>query len=172
MTNAVDSTLPASPLDYAAHPSTATSAGPPPIGTMAARLLTASLGDLDDHGQSAGSVALYIVICCVVRDVAMEQPFADPAGRPDHIIPLARPDVYGIREIAGRSGKALPVYRHDFKRAAMHMHRMNKIITAPDEAQLDRLANLHSNDVRRGVRFPVDREVIWESALHQHSGVG
>ncbi len=45
-------------------------------------------GDLNDHGESTAPILFHVIVCRVVWDVAMEQPFTWLTSSPDHIRPI------------------------------------------------------------------------------------
>lgn len=55
--------------------------------------------DLNDHHQPAAPLLLYVVVCRVMRNMTMKQPLSGKAGLPNHIVALARPDVYRIGHV-------------------------------------------------------------------------
>jgi hypothetical protein len=54
---------------------------------------------LRDQHQPSAALRLDIVIRGVVTDVAVNEPLAGLSRFPDHIVPLARTDIHGIRKI-------------------------------------------------------------------------
>ena len=55
--------------------------------------------DLNDRHQPAAPLLLYVVVCRVMRNMTMKQPLSGKAGLPNHIVALARPDVYRIGHV-------------------------------------------------------------------------
>lgn len=63
---------------------------------------------LDDKDEAAAALLLGVVVRGVVRDVAMDQPFARSPRRPDHVVALPGPDIDGVREVAAFRGRVSP----------------------------------------------------------------
>src|SRR5437867_5597519 len=99
-----------------------------------------------------------------MRNMAMDKPFARTACRPDDIITLARAKVNGVRIVPRRRRQRYTVYRNHVKGSAVHMHWVNKVVAGANEAKLDGLAHPHVHDIRRRIRMPVYREIVWEAA--------
>jgi hypothetical protein len=78
------------------------------------------------HHQIASTLRLDVVVRGVVRDVAVDHPFARLERRPDDIVALPRTDVDGVGLLAGRGRQRLAVARDDPERAPVDVHRVNE----------------------------------------------
>lgn len=77
-----------------------------------------------------------------------------------------------VGRITRRRRQRFAVDRDHDERAAVDVHRMDEAGVRADEADPDRLADLHPDRVRRRVSPPVDREKVWVRAVHRHRGEG
>ncbi len=102
--------------------------------SLVSSLSIAVLRDLDHHCQPSAALRFGVVVGRVMSDVAMNKPFAWLSGLPYDVVALTRPDIDRVRLEPRLRGKGLPVARHNRERTAVHMHRMNEIVVAADEA--------------------------------------
>src|SRR5262245_24362301 len=100
------------------------------------------------HHQSTAAVLFGVVIGCVVRDVAMDHPFARLKSCPDYIVTLTGADIDRVRLKTSRWLERLTVARNHKEGTAVNVHRMNEAVIRTDEANLECFAHLHMNRIR------------------------
>jgi hypothetical protein len=71
---------------------------------------------VDDHGETARTILLDIVIGRVVRDMTVKEPLAGPLRSPDDVVALPGTDIERVREIAGCGRQCCTVTRHNLER--------------------------------------------------------
>src|SRR6267142_417971 len=68
--------------------------GHAPFGIRLFKAVSNPLGlDLKDHHQSTAAILFDVVVCRMVRYMAMKQPFARKPRVPNHVVALSRSDV-------------------------------------------------------------------------------
>jgi len=108
------------------------------------------LAHVDDDHQPAATLLLDIVVRRMVRDVAMDQPFAGALGLPDDIVALSGADIDRVGHESRRLRDRLTIAGDDLERAAMDVHRVDEADVRADEAQLERFPRLVSTGTRFG----------------------
>src|SRR6267378_1659026 len=81
-----------------------------PFGIRSVKFVSNPSGlDLKDHHQSAATVLFDVVVCRVMRYMAVKQPFARKPGFPNHVVALSRSDVYRVGHVSRTLGQNLAV---------------------------------------------------------------
>src|SRR6266566_2551257 len=115
---------------------------------------------LYENCKAAGTFLLNVVIECVVRNVAVQNPFSWFSRRPNHIVTLTGTNVDHISLESSGKRQRDTVASHHGKRTTVHVHWMNEVVVRPDEAKPDCLSNLHPQSISRGICLAIDREIV------------
>ena len=125
-------------------------------------------GNVNMHHQATATVLFGIVVGGVMRNMAVDHPFAWLERRPDYVVALSGSDIDSVSLKASCGRQCLAVAGDHDKRATMNVHRVYEAAVGADEPDLERFAHFHLDCVGRRIGAAIDREVVRHPAFHGH----